>query len=71
MATPEDPQATGVFRIGHMGHVNSHMVLGLLSTLEAGMQAIGIARGDGALEAAAAACSGADAPGQAQLAQAN
>lgn len=41
-------------RIAHMGHVNAHMTLGALATLEAGMRALGIARGPGALDAAAA-----------------
>lgn len=55
MESPADPQADGAFRIGHMGHVNAHMVLGLLGAVEAGMQALGIAHGSGALAAAAAA----------------
>ncbi len=54
MESPEDPKGEGFFRIGHMGHLNAHMVLGMLGTLEAGMQAIGVQRGAGALSAAAA-----------------
>ncbi len=54
MSTEEDPDGTGFFRIGHMGHVNAHMVLGVLGVLDAGMQSLGIARGTGALEAASA-----------------
>lgn len=46
--------ATGVFRIGHMGHVNAHMVLGVLGVIEAGMRANGIVFAPGGLEAAAA-----------------
>ncbi|MGB2894094.1 MAG: alanine--glyoxylate aminotransferase family protein, partial [Albidovulum sp.] len=42
-------------RVAHMGHVNAHMTLGVLSVMEAGMRALGIAHGHGALEAAAAA----------------
>ena len=53
METKEDPKGEGFFRIGHMGHVNAHMVLGMLGTLEAGMQAIGVHHGPGALAAAA------------------
>ncbi|EAQ04226.1 serine--glyoxylate transaminase, putative [Pseudooceanicola batsensis HTCC2597] len=53
MATEEDPKGEGFFRIGHMGHVNAHMVLGMLGTLEAGMRAIGVHHGPGGLEAAA------------------
>ena len=45
--------ASGHFRIGHMGHVNAHMVLGVLGVLDAGLKALGIAHGTGALEAAA------------------
>jgi alanine-glyoxylate transaminase/serine-glyoxylate transaminase/serine-pyruvate transaminase len=54
MATPEDPQGDGVFRIGHMGHVNAHMVLGVLGAMEAGMCALDIPHGARAVEAAAA-----------------
>jgi alanine-glyoxylate transaminase/serine-glyoxylate transaminase/serine-pyruvate transaminase len=53
METPEDPQATGALRIAHMGHVNAHMTLGALAVVEAGMAALGIAHGAGALAAAA------------------
>lgn len=53
METAEDPKGEGFFRIGHMGHLNAHMVLGMLGTLEAGMQAIGVHHGPGALAAAA------------------
>ena len=45
------------FRIGHMGHVNSHMVLGALGVIEAGLQALDIPHGSGALAAAAQICS--------------
>jgi alanine-glyoxylate transaminase/serine-glyoxylate transaminase/serine-pyruvate transaminase len=41
-----------------MGHVNAHMTLGVLGAMEAGMQALGIAHGPGALEAAAGALVG-------------
>lgn len=43
-----------VFRIGHMGHLNPPMLLGALGTIEAGLCALGIPHGKGALEAAAA-----------------
>lgn len=46
------------FRIGHMGHVNAHMVLGVLACMEAGMTALGIPHGPGALEAAARVVAG-------------
>ncbi|MEJ6399445.1 pyridoxal-phosphate-dependent aminotransferase family protein [Yoonia sp. 208BN28-4] len=48
--TPSD----AYFRLGHMGHVNAHMIMGLLGTMEAGLQALDIAHGEGALSAAAA-----------------
>ena len=45
--------ADAYFRIGHMGHVNVHMIMGVLGTMEAGMKALDIPHGDGALAAAA------------------
>lgn len=45
--------ASAYFRIGHMGYVNAHMVLGVLASIEAGLIALGIPHGKGALEAAA------------------
>ncbi|MDR9395168.1 MAG: aminotransferase class V-fold PLP-dependent enzyme [Roseovarius sp.] len=53
MDTPADPGSDGFFRMGHMGHVNAHMVLGMLASVEAGLTALDIPRGRGALEAAA------------------
>jgi alanine-glyoxylate transaminase/serine-glyoxylate transaminase/serine-pyruvate transaminase len=53
MSTDEDPDGEGFFRFGHMGHVNAHMVLGMLATVEAGMIALDIPHGAGALTAAA------------------
>ncbi len=53
MAPPGDPAWHGFFRIGHMGHVNAHMVLGALGVIEAGMVSLGIEHGEGALAAAA------------------
>ncbi len=58
METVEKRDSDGYFRIAHMGHVNAHMVLGVLGTIEAGMLALGIPHGKGALEAAAAVCAG-------------
>ena len=54
MGTEEDPKGDGYFRIGHMGHVNAHMVLGVLAAMEAGLSALDIPHGSGAVEAAAA-----------------
>lgn len=53
MAAPNDPAFHGFLRVGHMGHVNAHMVLGGLAVMEAGMQALAIPHGTGALAAAA------------------
>lgn len=55
MALSNEPAYGDFFRIGHMGHVNAHMVLGVLASMEAGMETLGIARGPGAVEAAARA----------------
>lgn len=55
MTVPGAPSAHDFLRIAHMGHVNAHMTLGALATMEAGMQALGVVHGAGALSAAAAA----------------
>ena len=52
MATAEDPQATGSLRVASMGHVNAHMTLGALAVMQAGLSALRIPHGAGALEAA-------------------
>lgn len=54
MSEPQDPNADGYFRLGHMGHVNGQMIMGLLGGMEAGMAALNIPRGKCAIEAAAA-----------------
>lgn len=51
LGAPEE-EANGIFRIGHMGHVNAHMVIGVLGSLQAGMTALGIPHGQGGLDAA-------------------
>ncbi len=53
MAPPGDPAWHGYFRLGHMGHVNGHMIMGLLGGIESGLTALDIEHGAGALEAAA------------------
>lgn len=55
MAMPHEPAYGDYLRIGHMGHVNAHMVMGVLGTMEAGMCALDIPHGAGAVEAAARA----------------
>ena len=37
-----------------MGHANAHQLLGVLAVIEAGLTALGIPHGPGALDAAAA-----------------
>ena len=58
MAEPGDDAWHRFFRLGHMGHVNGHMIMGLLGGLEAGMRALDIPRGGGALDAAARVIAG-------------
>ena len=53
MADINDPTWHHYFRIGHMGHVNAHMVLGTLAAIEAGMKAVGIEYQAGGVVAAA------------------
>lgn len=53
MADAADPAWHGYFRIGHMGHVNAHMVLGMLGAIEAGLAALDIAHQAGGVSAAA------------------
>lgn len=55
MAEPDDPAWHGYFRLGHMGHVNGQMVMGMLGGIEAGLTALGLEHGEGALDAAAQA----------------
>lgn len=47
------------FRIGHMGHVNAPMILGVLGTVEAALHALGAPLGGSGVAAAAAAIGGA------------
>ena len=58
MAPAGDPAWHGFFRLGHMGHVNGHMIMGLLGGIQAGLEALDIPHGTGALDAAASALAG-------------
>lgn len=58
MQTAEDPGSDGWLRIAHMGHVNAHMTLGVLSVIEAAMTALGIPFGVGGAAAAARVVAG-------------
>ena len=49
---PSELTGDNIFRIGHMGHMNPAMILGTLSVVDAGLRALGIECGDGAVEAA-------------------
>lgn len=55
MAPVGDPEWDGFFRIGHMGHVSGHSMMGTLGAIDAGLKALDIPHGAGALEAAALA----------------
>lgn len=59
MALPAEPAYDDFLRVAHMGHVNAHMTLGALASMEAGMQALGIPHGAGGVDAAARAFSAA------------
>ncbi len=58
MGSAEDPGADGFLRVAHMGHVNAHMTLGALAVMEAGLCALEIPHGPGALDAAARVLAG-------------
>lgn len=53
MALSTEPAYQDFLRVGHMGHVNAHMTLGVLAAMEAGMRALAIPHGGGAIAAAA------------------
>ena len=59
MGDPGDHHSDGFFRVAHMGHVNAHMVMGALGTIQAGLDALGVDYGSGGLDAAASVISGA------------
>jgi len=46
------PMNGKAFRIAHMGHVNAPMVLGTLGVVETGLNALGVAHGQGGVQAA-------------------
>ncbi|WP_406735764.1 pyridoxal-phosphate-dependent aminotransferase family protein [Thioclava sp. GXIMD4215] len=53
MAEPGTPEIDSYLRVAHMGHVNAHMTLGVIASMEAGLQALGIPHGAGGVAAAA------------------
>lgn len=54
LADLNGPRGDDVFRIGHMGWLNAPMILGTLSTIDAGLKALEIPHGESAISAAAA-----------------
>ncbi len=48
------PDPDRIMRIGHMGHMNPPMLLGALATIDAGLKALDIPHGSGALDTASA-----------------
>lgn len=58
MAEPGTDAADGYFRFGHMGHVNGQMIMALLGAVQAGLMALDVPYGDGALDAAARVLAG-------------
>jgi alanine-glyoxylate transaminase/serine-glyoxylate transaminase/serine-pyruvate transaminase len=59
MAPPDDPRWHDFFRVGHMGHLSAHSLMGTLGCIGAGLKAIGVPHGDGGLDAAATVVAGA------------
>ena len=54
MADRLQPEFGDYFRIGHMGHVNAHMIMGTLGAIDMGLKAGNIPHGQDALAKAAA-----------------
>ena len=52
MAEPSDLAYHSFFRVARMGYVNAHMTLGMLAVIDAGLKALRIPHGGGAVEAA-------------------
>jgi alanine-glyoxylate transaminase/serine-glyoxylate transaminase/serine-pyruvate transaminase len=50
--TPSGLPVNNIFRIGHMGHLNPHALLGTLGSIEAGLIALGVDAGSGGTQAA-------------------
>ena len=53
MAPVDDPAWDGFFRIGHMGHVSGHSMIGTLGAIEAALVALDLPHGAGGVAAAA------------------
>ena len=59
MAEAGSRESSAFFRIGHMGHVNAHMVMGVLGVIEAGLVALELPHSAGGATAAAMIMAGA------------
>ena len=58
MAPPDAPDWHGFFRVGHMGHLSGHSLLGTIGAIEAGLVALDVPHGAGGVAAAARAMAG-------------
>jgi alanine-glyoxylate transaminase/serine-glyoxylate transaminase/serine-pyruvate transaminase len=58
MAPLGTPDWDGFFRVGHMGHLSGHTLMGTLGGIDAGLKALSVPHGAGALEAAARVLAG-------------
>jgi len=52
MADSNQPEWHGFFRVGHMGHINQQMTLGVLGGIDAALKALDIPHAEGGIEAA-------------------
>jgi alanine-glyoxylate transaminase/serine-glyoxylate transaminase/serine-pyruvate transaminase len=58
VAPPDDPRWHDFFRVGHMGHLSAHSLMGTLGCIGAGLAAVGVPHGESGLEAAARVIAG-------------
>ena len=59
MAPPGSEASKGFLRVGHMGHVSGHSMMGTLGGIEGGLRTLDVRMGEGGLSAAAAVLAGA------------
>jgi alanine-glyoxylate transaminase/serine-glyoxylate transaminase/serine-pyruvate transaminase len=52
MAPLGSPEWDGFFRLGHMGHLSGHTLMGTLGAIDAALRALDVPHGEGALSAA-------------------
>ncbi|WP_298434391.1 aminotransferase class V-fold PLP-dependent enzyme [uncultured Jannaschia sp.] len=58
MAPRDSPEADGFFRVGHMGHLSAHSMMGTLGAIQAALVALDVPHGGDGLAAAARAIAG-------------